>query len=107
MSAYRNSPDVARLASYFISDERLRAEYLNQIKNNHTERERPLCFMASTADEEMDRLAEVIKQRQMKNQRIGIIVPQNRQVHGFAKGLANRGIQVEKAVGRSGQNDLG
>lgn len=107
LSAYRNSPDVARLASYFIADDRLRAEYLNQIKNNHSERERPLCFMASTADEEMDRLAEVIRQRQIKNQRIGIIVPQNRQVHGFAKGLANRGIQVEKALGRTGQNHLG
>lgn len=36
----------------------------------------------------MDRLADVIKQRLTMNQRVGIIVPQVRHVHGFAKGLA-------------------
>jgi hypothetical protein len=102
LAAYRNSPDVARLASYFIDDLEARGNYLNQIKNNQSVRERPLCFVASNYDEEMDQLATVIKQRLTMNQRVGIIVPQLKQVHGFAAGLGERGIHVEKALGRKG-----
>jgi hypothetical protein len=46
----------------------------------------------------MDRLAEVIRARQVLNERIGIIVPTNRLVHGLADGLAERGVTVEKAA---------
>ena len=47
LAAYRNSPDVARLASYFIAESEARGNYLNQIKNNQSVRERPLCFVAA------------------------------------------------------------
>jgi hypothetical protein len=46
----------------------------------------------------MDRLAEVIRARQVLNERIGIIVPTNRLVYGLAEGLAERGVMVEKAA---------
>jgi len=49
-------------------------------------------------DDEMNRLAMIIKQRQAMNQRIGIIVPQNRHVFGLAEGLKKKGVIVEKAV---------
>lgn len=98
LADYRNSPDVARLAAYFISDEQERASYLARVPNNQAVRERPLCFVASSAEEEMDRLAEVVRGRLVMNQRVGIIVSQNRQVHGLAKGLDQRGIKVEKAI---------
>ncbi len=102
LAAYRNSPDVGRLASYFIADGDGRNDYLNQIKNNQSVRERPLCFVASNYDEEIGQLAKVVKQRLMMNQRVGIIVPQLKQVHGFAAGLEEHGINVEKALGRKG-----
>jgi len=98
LAAYRNSPDVAQIAAYFIRDEESRASYLSQTHNNQIMRERPLCFIASTYDEEMNRLAEIIKGRLMKNERVGIVVGQNRQVFGFAKAMEERGIQVAKAV---------
>jgi len=52
----------------------------------------------------MDRLAEIVGQRQVMNERIGIIVSTNRQLYGFAKGLEERGVTVEKAVARSDDN---
>ena len=104
LGAYRNAPYVAQLASYFINDEQKRGEYLAQINTEQKIREKPLCFVASDFQKEMDRLAEIISQRQVMNERIGIIVPKNKELHGFANGLGRRGVTVEKAVPR-GEDD--
>lgn len=98
LGAYRNSPYVAQLAAYFIPDEVRRKQYLSQIGSRQLTKERPLCFVAHDHDDEMDRLAEVIRQRQLMNERVGIIVPKNRQVYGFATAMHARGIDLEKAV---------
>ena len=98
LGAFRNAAFIAELASHFISDPDRRAQYLAQVSAGQRVRERPLCFVADSFDQEMDRLAEVIGARQVLNERIGIIVPTNRLLHGFAKGLAERGIAVEKAA---------
>jgi superfamily I DNA/RNA helicase len=98
LGAYRNAPYVALLASHFISDKVLREQYLAQIHTEQKVRERPLCFVAPSFEKEMDRLAKIVLQRQVMNERIGIIVPLNRLLHGLAKGLAQRGVSVEKAI---------
>jgi len=98
LGAYRNSPYVAQLAAYFIPDAIRRRQYLSQISTHQLTRERPLCFIARNHNEEMDRMAEVIRQRQLLNERVGIIVPQNRLLHGFATAMQLRGIDIEKAV---------
>lgn len=98
LGAYRNSPYVAQLAAYFIPDAVRRGQYLSQIGTQQMTKERPLCFIASNHDEEMDRMAEVIRERQLRNERVGIIVPQNRQLHGFATAMQERGIEIEKAL---------
>jgi superfamily I DNA/RNA helicase len=101
LGAYRNAPYVAQLASYFIDDDQKRGQYLAQINTEQKIRELPLCYVAPDFQKEMDRLAEIISQRQVMNERIGIIVPTNKQLYGFAKGLDDRGVTVEKAVARS------
>jgi len=98
LGAYRNSPYVAQLASYFIADENLRNQYLAQINTDQHSRERPLCYIAKNFSDEMDRLAEMVRQRQLMNERVGIIVPTNKQLFGYAAGLKERGIEIEKAV---------
>jgi superfamily I DNA/RNA helicase len=98
LGAYRNSPYVAQLASYFIADQKLRSQYLAQINTHQQTRERPLCFMAKNFNDEMVRLAETIRQRQLMNERIGIIVPTNKQLFGYSTGLKERGIEIEKAA---------
>ena len=101
LGAYRNAPYVAQLASYFIYDDQKRGQYLAQVNTEQKIRELPLCYVAPDFQKEMDRLAEIISQRQVMNERIGIIVPTNKQLYGFAKGLDDRGVTVEKAVARS------
>jgi len=100
LGAYRNAPYVARLASYFIDDNQKRSQYLAQMNTEQKVRELPLCYVAPDFDKEIDRLAEIISQRQVMNERIGVIVPTNKQLHGFAKGLEERGTTVEKAIPR-------
>ena len=55
-------------------------------------------------DKEIDRLAEIISQRQAMNEQTGIIVPTNKQLYGFSKGLEQREVTVEKAVARGRDN---
>ncbi len=98
LAGYRNSPYVAELASCFIDDPVQRGQYLAQRSTEQQVRERPLCFEAASAAEELDRLAEIIGRRQVLNERIGIIVPTKRQVHSISKGLEERGVAVEKAI---------
>lgn len=101
LGAYRNASYVARLASYFIGDGQKREQYLAQVNTEQKIREMPLCYVAPDFQKEIDRLAEIISQRQVMNERIGIIVPTNKQLYGFGKGLDDRGVTVEKAVARS------
>uniref|UniRef100_UPI004049E564 3'-5' exonuclease n=1 Tax=Candidatus Saccharicenans sp. TaxID=2819258 RepID=UPI004049E564 len=98
LGAYRNSPYVAQLASYFVMDERRRREYLSQIKIPRLSFERPLYYVATDHIDELNRLAEVVRQRQQLNQRVGLIVTKNKQVEELAAGLWSRGVKVEKAV---------
>jgi len=98
LEAYRNAPDVTALAAFFIGDDERRAQYLSQSRFRLCERERPLYYIAPSADAEYDRLAEAVKRRQVMNQRVGILVARNQLVQGVATALARRGVPVECAV---------
>lgn len=98
LGAYRNSPYVAKMASYFVDDDVLRRQYLSQVGTQQMTKERPLCFIAGNHEEEMDRMAQVVRQRQLMNERVGIIVTTNKLVHGFAAAMKERGIDLERAV---------
>jgi len=98
LGAFRNAVYVAELAAHFIEDGEKRAQFLAQVSAAQRVKERPLCYVADSFDRELDRLAEVVRARQILNERIGIIVPTNRLLHGIAEGLAERGVTVEKAA---------
>jgi molecular chaperone DnaK (HSP70) len=98
LGAFRNAVYVAELAAHFIEDGQKRAQFLAQISAAQRVKERPLCFVADSFDREIDRLAEVVRSRQVMNERIGIIVPTNRLLQGIAEGLVERGVTVEKAA---------
>jgi superfamily I DNA/RNA helicase len=97
LPAYRNSPDVAKLASYFGT----RFDGQNYAAK---EREKPSFYVAADWDEEVDQIARVLRERMHLNQRTCIIVPQNRDLYGIAGRLSERGIEVQKATAaRKGQ----
>ena len=91
LPAYRNSPDIAKLASYFGNA----YEGINYLAS---ERQKPCLYVATDWDDEMDHLADVLRERRLLNHKCGIVVPTNRDLFGVAKKLEERGVQVHKAI---------
>ncbi len=98
LNGYRNSPNVAKLASYFIEDEKEREKYLNQVYAIDKIREIPLLYISSDFEDEMENLAKIIRQRLILNERIGIIVPTKKILKEIYENLKKRKIPVEKAL---------
>ena len=91
LPAYRNSPDIAKLASYFGNA----YEGINYLA---MERQKPCLYVALDWEDEIDHLADVLRERRLLNHRCGIIVPTNRDLYSVANKLAERGVEVHKAV---------
>ena len=91
LPAYRNSPDIAKLASYFGNT----FEGLNYLAQ---ERQKPCLYVAADWDDEINQLADVLRERRLLNHKCGIIVPTNMDLHSVAKKLGERGVEVQKAI---------
>jgi superfamily I DNA/RNA helicase len=52
----------------------------------------------------MSLLAATLQMRQSMNEKVGIIVPSSSLIHGLAKDLNERGVEVEKVIERDAQN---
>jgi len=91
LPAYRNSPDIAKLASYFGNA----YDGLNYLA---MERQKPCLYVANDWDDEIDKLADVLRERRLLNHKCGIIVPTNRDLFSVANKLGERGVEVHKAI---------
>ncbi len=91
LPAYRNSPDIAKLASYF-GNAYDGMNYLAQ------ERQKPCLYVAADWEDEMDKLADVLRERRLLNHKCGIIVPTNRDLFSVTNKLKERGIEVHQAI---------
>ncbi len=101
---YRSSPAVAQMASHFIEQENYRKAYLSQTREVQSSPEGPLCYVGSSDEKELTCLSQVVQQRQVMSDRVGILVPTDSLVHRVAKALKDRGIETEKAITRDAQN---
>ena len=103
LEAYRCCPYISRMAATFISTGNERTAYLRQVKTEQVERQTPLLYLADSAEDEQDRLIEVVRGRMEMGDRIGILFPSRRYVYGYAKALTEAGLEVEipPARGRS------
>lgn len=106
IEAFRVCPYLVEVAAQLIADPLEREAFKNQTRQPQTERQTPLIYYAAGWEDEREQLYEVVRERQLKNERIGILLPQKRQVYGFAKGLSEVGIEVEvpAARGRGGDH---
>ena len=68
---------------------------MKQTRTWSSAREIPFLYLAPDFDSERGRLAEIVRQRLLANERIAILLSNNRQVSGFAKGMREFGIEVE------------
>jgi superfamily I DNA/RNA helicase len=84
-----------RLAAEFIDDPEERNIYINQSRMAQIERETPLLYYSTDFNDEKRRLIEMLRIRLAKGERIGVLLPQKKQVFGFAEGLRAVGLEVE------------
>lgn len=95
LDAYRCSPYVARLAAQLLDDPTERQQYLRQVRTEQTERETPLLYEAINFLDEQHRLVEVLRQRLLIDQRIGVLLPSKVFIESFCLLLKSAGIEVE------------
>ena len=95
LSTFRCSPYIVDLASRLVEDLVQRDEFIRQCRISQNGRETPLLYIARDLEDEMDRLAEVLRTRLGMGERVAILTPRTRQMFGVAKGLRERGIDVE------------
>jgi superfamily I DNA/RNA helicase len=95
IEAFRICPYLVEVAAQLIPDPAEREAFRQQKRTVQTERETPLLYFARDFEDEKQMLYQMVRQRQLMNDRIAILFPQNRQVFGFAQGLKEVGIEVE------------
>ena len=106
LGAFRCCPFIVALASELLSDPGERQAFINQARTAQTEREIPLLYLAPDFDHEKRRLLEILKVRQSKGEKVAILLPQKRQVFGFAKGIREAGLEIETPENMDFQNDI-
>jgi len=91
LTAYRNSPDIAKLASYF-------GNAYEGVNYQAQERQKPCLYIANDWEDEINHLADVIRERRLLNHKCGIIVPTNLDLFSVTNKLKERGIEVHQAI---------
>jgi superfamily I DNA/RNA helicase len=95
LASFRCNPMVTELAAQFIPDETKRQEFMRQASNHEMDRSRPLFYVADSFPDEAAHLIEMVKLRLSYGDSIAILFPKQSQVHGFAKGFKEAGVDVE------------
>ena len=94
LSAFRCNPMVTQLAAQFVTDMQRRDEFLRQAANPNMDRATPLLYLSDGFEDEKARLVEMVRLRLSYGDSIAVLFPMQKQVHGFAKGFADAGIEV-------------
>ena len=87
LATYRCTPYIVDVASRLVADPDHRQEFVNQCRINGSGREQPLMYLAKDFESEKKRLAEILRLRLGKGERVAVLVPRRNQMYGFAKGL--------------------
>jgi superfamily I DNA/RNA helicase len=68
--------------------------------------ETPLLFVARNFEEERERLIDIFRVRQAKGEKVAVLLPQKRQVFGFAQGFREADLEIETPDNTNFTNDL-
>lgn len=91
LPAYRNSPDIAKLACYF-------GNAFEGMNYQAKQQQKPTLYIASDWEDEIDHLADALREQRLQNHKCGIIVPTNFDLYSVKKKLEERGVEVHPAV---------
>jgi superfamily I DNA/RNA helicase len=106
LEAFRCCPFIVSLASALVDDQEEREAYIRQHRTAQTERETPLLFVARNFEEERERLIDIFRVRQAKGEKVAVLLPQKRQVFGFAQGFREADLEIETPDNTNFTNDL-
>ena len=95
LETFRCSPYIVDLASRYIDDDVEREQFVRQTRTATTDIETPLYYRASDFEDERATLIETVKVRLSRGERIAVLLPQRRQVFGYAKGFQEAGLPME------------
>jgi superfamily I DNA/RNA helicase len=95
IETFRCCPYIVEVAAGLIENSAEREAYLNQARSSQSEREKLVYYLASSAEDETTKLADAIRGRLTRGERIAVLFPQKRQAFGYAKGLSELGLEVE------------
>lgn len=95
LDTFRCCPYITKMAAMFFRDEHQRASFLRQTRTSQTEIETPVLYQANGTGDARAHLMSTVAARVQAGERVGIFLPQKRQVYGVAKGLREEGFDVE------------
>lgn len=95
IDAFRVCPYIVELAAHLIPNAREREDFRNQTRQPQIEKQTPLLYFACDDADELRKLSEIVLERQLKNDRIAILLPQRNQIVPLAKSLAKIELEVE------------
>jgi len=95
IETFRCCPYIVEVAAGLIENPTERAAYLNQARSSQSEREKLVYYLASSAEDEKTKLADAVRGRLTRGERLAVLFPQKRQAFGYAKGLGELGLEVE------------
>jgi superfamily I DNA/RNA helicase len=106
LAAFRCCPYIARLAAQFVPEADERETYLRQVRTVQAEREQPLLLIAASPAQEMEMLADVLRTRLLRGERVGVLVPKKIVMKEVATALRHAGIDVETSDRMNFATDL-
>jgi superfamily I DNA/RNA helicase len=95
LETFRCCPYIVDLACQYIDDDAEREQFVRQTRTATTDIETPLYYQASDFEDEKATLIETVRVRLSRGERIAVLLPQRRQVYGYAKGFQEAGIPME------------
>jgi superfamily I DNA/RNA helicase len=104
LTLLRCSPFIVATAAPLIDDSALRDAFLRQAHTQARGGDKTLLYYASVWQDERRRLIDAIRSKQ--GEKIAVLLPMNRQVHGFAQGLRDAGLDVDTPGGPFDNNPL-
>jgi superfamily I DNA/RNA helicase len=96
--AFRCSPYIINLASQFINDLEIRNAYLHEARIPESEKETPVLYYAANAQDERNKIIEVLRNRLIKGENVGILLFNEEQVHHFAELLKDPRLEIRKIL---------
>jgi superfamily I DNA/RNA helicase len=102
--AFRSSPFIINLAAQLIDDHETRKNYLYEAKTPEGEKETPVLYYAANAQDERNKLIEVMRNRLIKGENVAVLLFNDQMVNEFSELLKDPRLEIKKILS-SPKND--